>query len=191
MAEEVKPKEAHVEHSPAVPHQSKASVPGKEFRALLRIVDKDVDGEESIYLALTKVKGIDFMLSNAICHVLGLVRNDKVGNLSEPEIAKIEDCMQHPEKYGIPIWMLNRRKDLETGVDKHLVGSDLTFQQSLDIKFLKKIRSFRGIRHIKGKRVRGQRSRTTGRKGTTVGVTRQKEMPKAAPKADGKKEGKK
>jgi small subunit ribosomal protein S13 len=87
--------------------------------------------------------------------------------------------------------MLNRRKDLETGVDKHLVGSNLTFQQSLDIKFLKKIRSYRGIKHIKGKRVRGQRSRTTGRKGSTIGVTRQKEMPKAAPKTEGKKEGKK
>jgi small subunit ribosomal protein S13 len=191
MAEEVKPQEAQPEQSSAAPPQSKALAPGKEFRSLLRIVDKDVDGEESIYLALTKVKGIDFMLSNAICHVLSLPRNEKVGYLSEPEIAKIEDCMQHPEKYGIPIWMLNRRKDLETGVDKHLVGSNLTFQQSLDIKFLKKIRSFRGIRHIKGKRVRGQRSRTTGRKGTTVGVTRQKEMPKAAPKTEGKKEGKK
>jgi small subunit ribosomal protein S13 len=191
MVEEVKPKEAQSEQSSAAPHQSKASVPGKEFRPLLRIVDKDVDGEESIYLALTKVKGIDFMLSNAICHVLSLPRNEKVGYLSEPEIAKIEDCMQHPEKYGIPIWMLNRRKDLETGVDKHLVGSNLTFQQSLDIKFLKKIRSYRGIKHIKGKRVRGQRSRTTGRKGSTIGVTRQKEMPKAAPKTEGKKEGKK
>lgn len=181
MVEEVKPKEVHSEHSSAVP-SGKTFTRGAEFRALLRIVDKDVNGEDSIWLALTKVKGCDFMLSNAICFVLGLPKEEKCGYLTEQDVEQIEDCMQHPIKYGIPLWMLNRRKDLETGEDRHLVGSNLTLQQNLDIKALKKIRNYRGIKHIKGKRVRGQRSRTTGRKGTTVGVTRQKEMPKAAPK---------
>jgi len=163
----------------------------KGFRPLLRIVDKDIDGEESIFLALTRVKGIDFMLSNAICSVLSLSKSDKVGYLTEADIQKIEDCMQNPGKYGIPVWMLNRRKDLETGIDKHLVGSNLTLQTNLDVRFLKKIRNYRGTRHLKGKRVRGQRSRTTGRKGGTLGVVKKKEMPKAAPKTAEKKEAKK
>jgi small subunit ribosomal protein S13 len=85
--------------------------------------------------------------------------------------------------------MFNHRKDLDTGTDKHLIAVDLTLQQGMDIRFLKKIRVYRGIRHSRGsKKVRGQHTRSTGRKGRTLGVIRKKEMPKVAPKKEaGKK----
>ena len=161
---------------------------GKEFRPLLRIMDKDVNGEDSIWIALTRVKGVDFMLSNAICVVLNLPKREKVGYLSEADVEKIEDCMQNPAKYGIPIWLLNRRKDPETGVDKHLVSATASLQQNLDIRGLKKIRAYIGWRHGRGLKVRGQRQRRT-KKGVLLGVTKKKEMPKTA--APAKKEEKK
>src|SRR3990170_4603582 len=137
----------------------------RELRGLVRIMDADIHGEVGVWIAMTHVKGVDFMMSNAICVVLGLDRNEKVGFLTDEQIKQIEDCMENPMKFGIPVWLINRRKDLETGVDKHLVGASVKLQQSLDIRFHKKIRSNRGIKHSKGKKVRGQRTRTTGRKG--------------------------
>jgi len=163
----------------------------KELRPLLRILDKDIDGNESVWLALTRVKGSDFMFSNAVCAALGLPKFEKAGYLSDEDISKIEDCMQNPAKYGIPQWLFNRRKDLETGENKHLVGPTLTLQQSLDIKFLKKIKTYRGICHAIGRRVRGQRTRTTGRKGGTLGVVKSKEEKAKVAQAAEKKAEKK
>ena len=160
----------------------------RELRPLVRIIDADVEGSESTWLALTRVTGIDFMLSNAICTVLKLPKLEKVGYLTDEQLKQIEDCMQNPAKFNIPKWMLNRRRDLETGEDKHIVGAQVKLQQNMDIRFLRKIRSWRGIRHSRGLRVRGQRTRTTGRKGGTLGVIKKKVMaPKGAPKKEGKK----
>jgi len=152
---------------------------------LIRLVDKDIKGDVSVFMAMTHVKGVDFMMANAICNVLNLNKEDKCGNLTQAEIEKIEDAMKHPDKYGIPAWLFNHRKDLETGIDKHVVASDLRLQQEMDIRFLRKIRVYRGIRHAKGsKKVRGQHTRSTGRKGGIVGVIRKK---KGAPEGQAKK----
>jgi len=159
--------------------------PAAEFRELLRIVDKDIKGGVSVYLAITKVKGSDFMIANAVCNVLNLDKAQKCGNLTHEQVEKIEDALKHPEKYGIPAWLFNRRKDLENGADRHIVGSELTLQQGLDIRFLKRIKTYRGVRHTKGsKKVRGQRTRSTGRRGSTLGVQRKK---KGAPEGQAKK----
>jgi small subunit ribosomal protein S13 len=170
----------------------KAKTEGKEFRSLLRIMDKDIDGEDTIFLALTRVRGVDFMLSNAICSVLALPKWQKCGDLTEAEVEKIEDCMQNPAKYGIPVWLMNRRKDPETGTDKHIVSAMIGLQQNLDIRGMRKIKSYKGWRHGRGLKVRGQRQRRT-KKGALLGVTKKKEMPKAAApaKAAAKEEKKK
>jgi small subunit ribosomal protein S13 len=163
---------------------------GKELRPLLRIMDKDVEGEETIWLALTRVRGVDFMLSNAICTVLNLPKFEKVGYLSEADVEKIEDCMQNPAKYGIPVWLFNRRKDPESGTDKHIVSAMIGLQQNLDIRGMRKIKSYKGWRHGRGLKVRGQRQRRT-KKGALLGVTKKKEMPKTAPAKVAAKEEKK
>jgi len=157
----------------------KAKTEGKEFRTLLRIMDKDVDGDDTIFLALTRVKGVDFMLSNAICSVLALAKWEKCGDLSEADVEKIEDCMQNPTKYGIPVWLINRRKDPETGTDKHIVSAMIGLQQNLDIRGMRKIKAYKGWRHGRGLKVRGQRQRRT-KKGALLGVTKKKEQPAAA-----------
>ncbi len=156
-----------------------------EFRGLVRIADSDVDGNMPIFMAMTHVKGVDFMLANAICNVLSLNKTEKSGNFSPEEIEKIEEAMQHPEKHGIPPWLFNRRKDMETGEDKHIITSDLNLQNQMDIKFMRKIRSYKGVRHAKGsKKVRGQRTRSSGRRAGSLGVARKK---KGAPEGAAKK----
>ncbi len=56
----------------------------------------------------------------------------------------------------------------------HLVGAELLYYVRRDIEREKKIRSWRGIRHALGLKVRGQRTATTGRLGMTIGVHRRK-----------------
>lgn len=166
--------------APAKPAES-----AHEFGELVRLVDKDIKGHVSIFMAMTHVRGCDFMMANAICHVLDLDKTAKCGDIIQEQLDKIEDCMRHPDKYGIPSWMFNHRKDMESGIDKHIISAELKLQNEMDIRFLRKIRVYRGIRHAKGsKKVRGQHTRSTGRKGGQVGVIRKK---KGAPEGQAKR----
>ena len=136
-----------------------------ELRGIVRIADKDIAGTTPIQHALTKSKGISFMMANAICVALKLDPARQAGYFTQEELEHIEDCMKNPAKYSIPSWLFNRRKDMETGEDKHLVSVDLTLTQKSDIRFMQKIKSYKGVRHSMGsKKVRGQRTQSTGRK---------------------------
>ncbi|MBI2105632.1 30S ribosomal protein S13 [Candidatus Woesearchaeota archaeon] len=151
----------------------------EEFKQIIRIMGADIKGEMQTYNALTKIHGISFMLSNAICNVLKLNKNEKIGSLSNEELKKIESVIKQD---AFPTWLKNRRKDMDSGKDLHLVSTDLKFQKELDIKHLRKIRCYRGIRHSLGLPVRGQRTRSNFRKGKTVGVKK-----KSVKTASGKK----
>ncbi|MCD6381100.1 MAG: 30S ribosomal protein S13 [Candidatus Odinarchaeota archaeon] len=145
-----------------------------EYRPVVRIAGVDVDGSLKLVYGLSKIKGVNKRLAHAISKVLNIDENIRIGYLSEDDVKKIEDALSRPLDYGIPSWMLNRRKDLETGQDLHLLGSDLILRINMDIQREKKLRSWRGIRHALGLKVRGQKTRTTGRTGRTVGVRRKK-----------------
>jgi len=56
----------------------------------------------------------------------------------------------------------------------HLLSSDLVLRTKMDIDLMKKIKSWKGYRHAYGLKVRGQRTRTTGRTGKTVGVSKKR-----------------
>ena len=120
--------------------------------------------------ALTEIKGISLSLSNAILKKAGVNPNVRVGLLTEAEIAKIEEIIANPTEYNFPTWLLNRRKDAETGKDTHLISADLVLKTKMDIDHAKEIRSWRGYRHAYGLKVRGQRTKTTGRAGKALGV---------------------
>ena len=94
----------------------------------------------------------------------------RIGFLTEKEVKDIEDAIKNPSLIGIPNWYFNRRKDSDSGADKHLLTSDLDFTVSNDVEREKTVYSWRGYRHMFGLRVRGQCTRTTGRKGGAVGV---------------------
>ncbi|MDD5331467.1 MAG: 30S ribosomal protein S13 [Candidatus Nanoarchaeia archaeon] len=153
----------------------------QEIKQLIRLRDSDLSGEKTIYVALRSVKGVKYSLSNAICSVLNLDKHRKLGELSKEEIQKIEDVIRNPLKYNLPNWMINRRKDYETGEDKHLSSSDIKFVRENDIKRLRMIKSYRGVRHGLGLPVRGQRTANHFNKGNkTVGVQRKKPTPAKA-----------
>ena len=146
----------------------------QEIKGIVRIGETDIDGNRQIYIGLTQIKGVGFMFSNAICKVLGLNPHGKIGELTNQQIKEIENILKNPQEYGIPSWMYNRRKDLETGKDLHLTASELEFKQKEDIRKLIDMKAYRGIRHMFGLKVRGQKTRSTGRRGRTVGVVRKK-----------------
>ena len=146
----------------------------REFRHIVRVTDTEIDGTLKVGYALTKIKGVSISLANAILKKAEVNPEIRLGLLSEEQVRKIEDILEDPAKYGIPNWLLNRRKDLETGKDLHLLSSDLVLRTKMDIDLMKKIKSWRGYRHAYGLKVRGQRTRTTGRTGKTVGVRKKR-----------------
>ncbi|MCS7123836.1 MAG: 30S ribosomal protein S13 [Candidatus Bathyarchaeota archaeon] len=157
-----------------------ASQTAREFRHILRITDTDIDGTLKVPYALKKIKGVSLSLAYAILAKAGIDPHMRAGFLTEAEVERIEEIMKDPMKHGLPSWLLNRRKDLETGKDMHLISADLILRTKMDIERLKEIKSWRGYRHAYGLKVRGQRTRTTGRTGKTVGVKK-----KAAAKGGG------
>ncbi|MGQ9544735.1 MAG: 30S ribosomal protein S13 [Candidatus Bathycorpusculaceae bacterium] len=142
----------------------------RDFRHILRITDTDVDGTLKTPYALRKIKGISLNLANAILKKAGINPDIRAGFLTETEVERIEEIINEPTKYGLPNWLLNRRKDLETGKDTHLISADLVLRTKMDIEQMKEIKSWRGYRHAYGLKVRGQRTRTTGRTGKALGV---------------------
>jgi small subunit ribosomal protein S13 len=161
----------------------------QEFRHILRITGTDVQGTLKTIYALTEIKGISLSLSNAILKKAGVNPDVRVGLHTDTEIQKIEEIIEDPAKYNIPSWLFNRRKDAETGKDMHLISSDLVLRTKMDIDGAKEIRSWRGYRHAYGLKVRGQRTKTTGRAGKALGVKKKAIMqrPGGAPSAEGGK----
>ena len=98
--------------------------------------------------------------------------NSKIGYLNGEQVTSIEKVIENPDSANFPVWFLNRRKDAETGKDLHLVTSDIAFNVRNDIEREKSVFSWRGYRHMFGLKVRGQRTRCTGRKGGAVGVAK-------------------
>ena len=162
--------------------------PQKEnFRHIVRIVDADLDGNKKLLPSLRKVKGVGFAFANAICQVTQIPAQKQVGILTEEDIKKIISVIQDPKKFNIVPWLYNRRKDKDTGTDKHLVGSGLNLQNEFDIKFLKKIKCYKGVRHSQGLPVRGQRTKGHFRHGKTIGVRRKGLKTQASKPKEGEK----
>ncbi|MGQ9759134.1 MAG: 30S ribosomal protein S13 [Candidatus Methanomethylicaceae archaeon] len=141
------------------------------YRHIVRIIDTDLKGEDKIGYALARIRGIGFNTSRAILHSCNIDPETRVGHLQDSEIKRIEEALLTIST-RFPPYLLNRRKDPFTGKDSHLLGSDLVIGIKMDIDHMKKIKSWKGIRHSLGLKVRGQCTRTTGRFGTAVGVVR-------------------
>jgi small subunit ribosomal protein S13 len=150
----------------------------REFQHIIRIADTDLDGTLKVDYALTKIKGVGIRLAEVIAKKAKVSIENRLGFLSDVEVKRIKDVVENPSKYDVPGWLLNRSKDSESGNNLHIVGSDLVLQTKTDIDEMKKMKSWKGIRHAYGLKVRGQRTRTTGRKGRVVGVKKKRELRK-------------
>jgi small subunit ribosomal protein S13 len=131
-------------------------------RYIVRIAATDLDGTKKVFIALQKIKGIGDAMSNAVCHMANIPREAILGQLTEEQIKKIDSVIDTPT--GLPTWMMNHRKDFETGTDSHLTGADLVFSNDMGIKRLKMVKSYRGMRHAFGLPARGQSTRSNHRK---------------------------
>jgi small subunit ribosomal protein S13 len=164
----MRPSEA--ERSKARPDEK----PKKTLEMVIRLKDTDLDGSKKLIVGISGVKGVGYNLANSLILGLGMDPNKRLGDLSDPEIEKIEKAIEDPGSLGIPRWMFNRQRDYDTGKDIHLSTSDLIFAGKSDIDRLGEIKSYKGIRHARGLKVRGQRTASTGRGRVAVGVLRRK-----------------
>ena len=144
----------------------------REFNYIVRLHGSNLDGTKLLPYALCDLKGVGIRVSKTMIKKLGLDPSLRLGTLSEADVRRLEEILNNPASGGIPNWMLNRRKDLETGKDIHLLGSDLTLRVRDDIDLMKETKSWKGNRHARGLKVRGQRTKTAARKGRSVGVSR-------------------
>ncbi len=160
------------------------------LKHLVRIVNTDIKGEKSVLMGLTEIKGVGRNFSNMICNLCQIDKNKKAGYLTQQEVERLDHAINHPQDVGAPEWMFNRKKDYETGDDKHLVKGELDFVKSNDIERLQMIKSYRGSRHAGGLPVRGQKTRSNFRKnkGKVTGV--KKKRSPAEEKASQEKAGK-
>ena len=142
------------------------------FRHIVRIVNIDIPGEKPISVSLTKIKGVGINFARVLCKLAGVDAYKKTGYLEDNEIEKLNEVAKEPANAGVPTWMFNRKKDYETGEDKHLLTATLNFTQDNGLKRIKKIKTLRGMRHQRKLPVRGQRTRSNFRrsKGKVVGV---------------------
>ena len=145
-----------------------------DFKYIVRVANTDLDGKYQVIPAIAMVKGLGIRTAQVVASKAGVNPYQKIGDLSDADVAKLQVAVEGIEE-SIPDWMLNRRKDVETGDNAHLIGTDLDIKLRDDLNRLKKIRSFRGLRHESGQKVRGQRSKSNGRTGLTLGVQRKKE----------------
>ena len=144
----------------------------QEYRHIVRIVGNDIPGAKKVLVGLTQIKGIGYNFATAILDTLKVNTNSNIGFLAESEVQAIEKLITEPVSGNFPTWFLNRRKDIETGANIHLLTSDIDFTLRNDIERERISASWRGYRHLNGLKVRGQRTRTTGRKGGAVGVAK-------------------
>ena len=148
--------------------------PDKDIRYFVRIRNTDLDGTRSVQIALTKIPGIGRITARAISRLAQVDPLGTMGKLDDPGVDRLRQVV---DAYGpqVPPWMLNRPADPYTGEGRHLLSTDVLIGKEDDVNRMRKIRCYRGIRHETGQKVRGQRTKSTGRTGTTVGVKRKKE----------------
>lgn len=153
-----------------------------DFRYIVRVANTDLDGTRAVGLALTGVRGVGLRMAEVVCRSAGVNAAEMIGNLPETTVDGIEQVLsQLPEK--LPNWMLNRPIDYAAGAAHHFVGGDLETARRDDVNMMKMVRSYRGVRHERGQKVRGQRTRSNGRTGMAAGVLKKAAKEAAAAKA--------
>jgi small subunit ribosomal protein S13 len=142
-----------------------------DFRYIVRLASTDLDGFRPVMYALSDIKGIGIRTGALVADMVDVPRAERIGNLSEAQVERLSAKLAELPAIA-PGWMLNRQYDWETGEDRHMFGPDWALEVRNDVNRMRKIRSYKGVRHETGKKVRGQRSKSNGRKGLALGVQR-------------------
>lgn len=157
-----------------------------EINYIVRVAGKDLDGTKKVEYAIQGLKGIGprigEVLSSKFRKETNTTRSKRLGDLTPAEVEKLEDLITNPEKHGVPTWAMNRRKDIETGADKHMIMNELAFAFKKDIERMAEMKCYKGLRHMSGLTVRGQKTKSRHRgKGGTIGVSKKDAGKPAAP----------
>ena len=145
----------------------------EDFNFIVRIANSDIDGQKRTVIGIQQIKGVGKRVAQIIVKKANVDPSVKIGSLSDEDVKKLETLVTTYVEYA-PEWAINRQNDYETGDDMHLLGNDLDLIQKDDINRMKMIRCSRGIRHETHHKVRGQRTRSNGRHGLTMGVSKKK-----------------
>lgn len=146
----------------------------EKFQHILRVLNTNIDGRRKIAFAITAIKGVGRRYAHVVLRKADIDLTKRAGELTEDEVERVITIMQNPRQYKIPDWFLNRQKDVKDGKYSQVLANGLDNKLREDLERLKKIRAHRGLRHFWGLRVRGQHTKTTGRRGRTVGVSKKK-----------------
>nr|XP_042120329.1 40S ribosomal protein S18-like [Peromyscus maniculatus bairdii] len=146
----------------------------EKFQHILRVLNTNIDGRRKIAFAITAIKGVGRRYAHVVLRKADIDLTKRAGELTEDEVERVITIMQNPRQYKIPDWFLNRQKDVKDGKYSQILANGLDNKLREDLERLKKIRAHRGLRHFWGLRVRGQHTKTTGRQGRTVGVSKKK-----------------
>ncbi|HIM93008.1 MAG: 30S ribosomal protein S13 [Candidatus Thalassarchaeum betae] len=146
---------------------------GDDFSYILRMANSDIDGLRPITIGLTSIKGVGMRTSQQICRLAGIDGKTLGGHLSDDEQDNLRSAI---DDYAttVPWWLVNRQRDLGTNEDAHIVAMEVKMTRDDDISRMAGIKAYRGMRHRSGHKVRGQRLRSNGRKGSSLGVERKK-----------------
>jgi small subunit ribosomal protein S13 len=174
--------------------KEEVTIEKKSLKGIVRLAGNDLNGELKLERALMYIKGIGHTmrvaLANYISKTFNIPKDTKLNNLSEEQLETINNLLYSIDDKILPAFLLNRRNDMATGNNMHVIMNDLDFAVRHDIELKKRIRSWQGYRHIKGQKVRGQRTKNTGRTGPTVGVIKKKQKPGEAKKEKESKQSK-
>jgi small subunit ribosomal protein S13 len=165
---------------------AKAKEGGPEIKHIVRIAETDLEGKRSVTYALTGIKGISRRIAKILAVNSGLNPKATLGYLNDTDIEKLQLSVDTITSI-VPSWIMNKQNEIMSGEDRHMIGTDVLLSLNEDLNLMKKIRSYKGIRHERGLRVRGQHTRSTGRRGRTVGVTRAAIAAKVAASKEGEK----
>jgi len=159
----------------------------EDLRYFVRIGTTDLDGTKTVERSLTEMNGIGQRTARIVAETAGVDRTATFGLLDEDDIDAVVDVVENFSEH-VPSWMVNRQKDFYTGEDDHVVGSDLNQQRTQDINRMQMINSYKGVRHQRGQKVRGQRTKSTGRTEGTIGVNVEEIREEQAEEAAGDEE---
>ena len=144
------------------------------FREVIRIARTNIDGTKQVCYALADIRGVGIRLADVVAKKAGLDSDTGLGFLSSGEVGKMESIPENPAEHDIPGWLLNRQNDRETGNDVHLIGPEIDLHVKSYIILMKRTSSWKGYRYSYRLRVRGQKTRTTGRSRKALGVRKEK-----------------
>jgi small subunit ribosomal protein S13 len=140
-----------------------------DIRYFVRIGQTDLDGTKTVERSLSEMNGIGRRTARIVCEKADIDRTATFGRLEDDEIESVVDAV---EGYvdSIPEWLANHQKGYFTGETTHPVGNDLEMTRRQDVNRMKMVDSYKGVRHKRGQKVRGQRTKSTGRSEGTIGV---------------------